>query len=173
MRNWDNVAAQIIAFATTHPIRAVIIERNNTQSSLAFNPNLERELRSRGTKIVTYLTVTGSGGRAEITNFDITTIGGLFDAGLVSICYGGDPAGRKRMDDFINQAVSWRTDKEGHSIKHLVRDMVMACLFAESEAFVVANRPPKVVVQDRSRVPIWARNSASGFPWQRPLTPTG
>ena len=168
MRTWDTVIAQITAYAQGYPLRKVIIERNNTQGSLAFNPALDRALRSVGTRIETYQTVTGTGGRAEITNFDITTIGGLFDSGLVSICYGGTYEQTQRIDAYIDQLVAWRTNAEGHSIKHLVRDMVMATLFAESEAFALANRPPKILTQDRSRVPDWAKNSdGQGFAWQR------
>jgi hypothetical protein len=49
------------------------------------------------------------------------------------------------------------TDDEGHSIKHLKRDMVMATLFAESEAFALANRPEtKVKIRSKVRPPRWA-----------------
>lgn len=33
----------------------------------------------------------------------------------------------------LDQLCSWRMDSEGHSIRYLKRDQIMACLFAESE----------------------------------------
>ena len=45
------------------------------------------------------------------------------------------------MDAHVDQLCAWRTDAQGRSIRQLTRDMVMATLFAESEALVLANRP--------------------------------
>jgi len=156
MRSWDNVARQIVEFCTRYPIRKVIIERNNTQQSLAFSQTLVREVRSTGAKIDTYQTVTGIGGRAEQTNFDISTVGGLFDAGLITLPYAGDSTEIRRVDEYIDQLVSWRVDDEGHSIKHLVRDLVMSTLFAESEAFALANRSEThVKIRSQVKPPRW------------------
>lgn len=164
MRNWDTVVAQILEYCRAYPIRTCIIELANTQGSLAFNPTLEREVRALGTVIKTYKTMTGTGGRAEQGNFDISTIGGLFDAGLITLPYSGTFTEQKRIDEYIDQLCSWRTDSEGKSIKHLTRDMTMATLFAESEAFVVANRTTPPPTQNTNRVPKWA-----GRAWHRTL----
>ena len=46
------------------------------------------------------------------------------------------------------------------SVKHLKRDMVMGTLFAESEAFTLANRDNtrKVRIHNQAKVPSWAQN---------------
>jgi hypothetical protein len=157
MRTWQNVIAQIEDFCRTYPIRKVIVEGNNTQKAgLTEDPNFQKMLRSLGTRWEVYQSSHGSGARSLASNFDITVIGGLYDAGLISIGYGGDHEQNARVDAYIDQACAWRTDPEGRSVKNLVRDMVMAHLFAESEAFVMANRaelPPPV----RRPVPRWVR----------------
>ena len=71
------------------------------------------------------------------------------------------------MDAYIDQLAAWRTDADGHSIKHLTRDMVMATLFAESEAFVLANRPKGRKPKREPNVPSWATNGTGGFAWQK------
>jgi hypothetical protein len=147
--------------------RVVVIEGNNTQKSLIFDTNLQRSIRSLGARFEIYQTVTGTGARSEQTNFDITTIGGLFDAGLITLPYGGPDDERQRVDDYITQLVQWRTDEAGHSIKYLVRDMVMATLFAESEAFVAARRGEVKLTPRKSRVPRFATNGQGGWRWQR------
>ncbi len=166
MRNWDTVIAQLTEMCRSYSVRIAVIELNSSQGSLAYNPTLERELRSMGTKIVTYQTVTGTGGRAETSNFDITTIGGLFDAGLVTLPGGGDYEDQARVRDYIDQLVKWRTDDQGHSIKRLKRDMVMGTLFAESEALLEANKMDHKLVPRRV-VPSWARNRKGGRSWER------
>ena len=109
-----------------------------------------------------YQTMTGTGGRAKQSNFDITTLGGLFDAGLITLPYGGtfdeDREGRR----LHRPTCAWRTDDLGHSIRYLTRDMVMATLFAESEAFVLANRPTERKPRKPPDIPRWASNGVGG-----------
>jgi len=160
-----NVVAQIEEMVRRYGPRTCVIETNNIQRALALSPEFIRAMRSAGCRVVTYQTVTGTGARAESTNFDITTIGGLFDAGLVTLPYSGPFEDRAKVDAYAEQLIHWRTDSDGNSIKHLVRDMVMATLFAESEAFVVANRPRVPYVAKPKKVPRFARNPWGGWRW--------
>jgi hypothetical protein len=160
MATWDNVIDQVVEFCNMYPVRVVVIETNNTQRSLTNSPELHRRIRSAGARLETYQTVSGTGARSEQTNFDITTIGGLFDAGLVSLPYSGPFDERERVDAFIEQLIAWRTDEQGHSIKYLVRDMVMATLFAESEAFAIAARNSDGSPRVPRKLPIWAKKRA-------------
>jgi hypothetical protein len=156
MRTWDNVidAIQRIAVQLTSGssanFRAVVIERTNTQATLINDTSLHRAIRGMGAQVIEYRTRTGMGAQAERDSFDISTIGGLYDAGLVSLPYGGTFAEREAVDGYVEQFLAWRVDEQGRSIKHLKRDMVMATLFAESEAFNRANMA-------RERTP-WRRN---------------
>lgn len=168
LRTWDNVIAQIVDMARAYSPRKVIIELANTQGSLAYNPTLEREIRNLGSRIEVYKTMTGTGARAEQSNFDITTIGGLFDAGLVTLPGGGSYEDQARVQAYIDQLVKWRTTDEGTSMKHLTRDMVMATLFAESEAFELARKADQPQHRKRRQVPKWATNREGGWSWQRP-----
>lgn len=164
MRNWRNVTDQILEFCRTYEIRRAIVEGNNTQKAgLTEDPYFQREMRALGTKYDIYQTVTGSGARAVASNYDITTIGALFDGGLITVPYGGTAAQNAKVDAWVDQLCAWRTDEEGRSIKHLKRDMVMATLFAESEAFVLANRRTEKPRQNRSRVPRWAMHKDGSF----------
>ena len=156
MRNYDRITAQIVDFCSKYPVRKVIVESNNSQKGITEQPVFQRDIRNTGAKYTTYQTVTGLGARAVQSNYDITTIGALFDAGLITLPYGGEASERQRVDDYIDQLCRWRTDETGHSIKHLTRDMVMATLFAESEAFVLANRKVEAPKQNSKRVPRWA-----------------
>jgi hypothetical protein len=85
----------------------------------------------------------------------------------VTLPYGGTYAENAKVDHYIDQLCAWRTDDEGHSVKHLKRDMVMASLFGESEAFALANRSEsKVKIHSQAKVPRWARGRYGGFAWQ-------
>lgn len=177
MATWDNVIDQVVEFCHNYPIRVVVIETNNTQRSLTNSPELHRRIRSAGARLETYQTVSGTGARSEQTNFDITTIGGLFDAGLVSLPYSGPFDEREKVDSYIEQLVAWRTDEQGHSIKYLVRDLVMATLFAESEAFALASRNADGSQRVPRKLPIWAKNRtvprwATKKPQQKPTWST-
>jgi hypothetical protein len=147
MRTWSNVVTAIGAMAShlkansSATFRAVVIEETNTQGTLIHDETLHRLIRGMGAQVITYKTRTGSGAQARRDSFNITTVAGLYDAGLVSLPYGGTVKEREAVDGFIEEHLRWRTDDAGRSIKHLRRDQVMASLFAESEAFKIANRP--------------------------------
>ncbi len=98
-------------------------------------------------------------------------MGGLFDGGLITLPYGGTYAETAKVDVYIDQLCAWRTDAQGHSIRQLTRDMVMPTLLAESEAFVLANRPIKHKRRKLADVPAWAKNGTGGFAWQRDRKP--
>jgi hypothetical protein len=159
MRTWDNVADAIITigqpYAAKLRLRSCVIELASTQESLINHDRLRKQLASLGAKVKTYSTRTGTGARSESDSFDVTTMGTLFDEGLVTLPYGGSYEDRARTDAYIDQLCAWRTDDEGHSVKHLKRDMVMGTLFAESEAFTLANRDNtrKVKIRSQAAVP--------------------
>lgn len=141
MLNWNNVTDQIAFYCDKYRVREVIVEGNNTQKAgLSLAPYFIKQITELGAKHSIYQTVTGTGGRTKQSNFDITTIGALFSGGKITLPYGGLPKDRERIDAYIDQLARWRTDDNGNSIKHLVRDQVMATLFAESKAFELANK---------------------------------
>jgi len=149
MRTWPNLQNQILRMFDDYPNhRKHFISEGNQQQKAYVDGEFTRELRRRGVKVhPAYQTATGSGARGERENFDITTIGGLFDVGLVVLPYGGPSEEREMMDRYIDQFCAWRTDEKGHSIKHLKRDMVMATLIAESGAFEMDNKPKAKIHQ--------------------------
>ncbi len=134
-------------------LRSCIIELGSTRASLINHDRLRKQLPSLGAKVKVYKPATGTGARSESDSLDITSIGTMFDEGLVTLpCEGTTPRTRSRR--LHRPARAWRTDDEGHSEKHLKRDMVMATLFAESEAFVMENRPEqKVKIRSQVRPP--------------------
>lgn len=154
MRNWDNVAdliAEVAApFGEAGRLRAATVEWAGTQEALITSDRLRRSLGSLGCKIIPYKTRSGTGARSEADSFDITTIGTLFDAGLVHLPYAGTAADRDKVDAYITQLCQWRTDDQGRSLKSLRKDMVMATLFAEAEAYALAARPDKPLIQKRN-----------------------
>lgn len=168
MRNIDNVVDQLAEMSRTYQPRKVIVEGNAQQKAFVNSEQFRRAFRSLGIHHEVYQTVTGTGGRSRSANFDITTIGSLFDGGLVTLPYAGTQADIARTDAFIDQLCSWRTDADGNSIKYLVRDMVMATLFAESEAYVMANRQRDrpVRIRNQAKVPRWAKGKLGGYAWQ-------
>lgn len=173
MRNWQTIIAQITEMCRAYSPRTVVIERANTQGSLINDEMLVREMRSLGVRVQDYKTATGTGARAEQSNYDITTIGGLFDGGLVTLPGGGTFEDVRRVQEFIDQLVKWRTDDDGNSIKRLTRDMVMGLLFAESEVFDLLRRSDRPQRVKRRVVPSWAKNKEGGYVWSRPLTSEG
>ena len=140
MNTSQNIVSEVVSFIRAYGPRCVITEGNAQQKPAILTEENVREIRNAGTQLKTYYTATGRGASSLASNYDITTIGGLFDAGLISLPYGGTVAENSRVDAYIDQLCAWRTDDEGRSIKKLKRDMVMATLFAESEAFAEANR---------------------------------
>jgi len=172
MRNYGNIILQLEDYARRYEPRKVVIEQNAQQKGgLISEVGLQRSMRNLGVRVEPYQTVTGTGGRAKATNFDITTIGGLFDGGLISLPYGGTDADNAKVDAYITQLCHWRTDDDGHSIKKLKRDMVMATLFAESEAFALAQKSHerkggKPMTMPGFVTQRWGKKSA-------PLTPVG
>lgn len=141
MRTSDAIITQVLEYCRTYNPRRVVWEGNAQQKATPYQESMQRGLKSMGIKFTIYQTMSGVGGRAKFSNFDITTIGGLFDSGLITLPYGGTHEDVAKVDAFVDQLCSWRTDAEGHSIRYLKRDMVMACLFAESEAFALATKP--------------------------------
>ena len=151
MRHWNNVSDQIAEYCRTYQgrVRYVIVEGNNTQKAgLSQHPYFIKQITELGTRHKIYQTVTGTGGRSKSANFDITTIAALFDGGHITLPYGGTFEDREKIDAFVDQLSRWRTDEQGNSVKHLKRDMVMALLFAESEAFEVANKRAVPIIQN-------------------------
>lgn len=153
LRTFQNIQAQILNFVRAYAPRTVAIEMNNVQGSISSDPNFVKEVRSFGAQVVTYMTRTATGARAETDDFDISSIGALFDSGLVVLPY-ADPASKKAVDPYIAQMLEWRP-----GIKHLTRDMVMATLFAESQArdFYIRHQNA-IKKKPLSKAPGWARD---------------
>lgn len=128
LRTFSNIQRHIAQTVQKYGPRVVAIEMNNVQGSISNDPEFVRELRGYGAQVITYQTRTQMGARAEADDFDISSVGALFDAGLVVLPY-GDEASRKVVDAYVAQLTEWRP-----GVKYLVRDMVMATLFAESQA---------------------------------------
>ena len=167
MRTVDAIIEQVLEFCRTYAPRKVIWEGNAQQKAGLYAESMQKGLRSLGIRSEVYQTMTGVGGRAKQSNFDITTIGGLFDSRLITLPYGGTHEDIAKVDAFVDQLISWRTDSDGHSIRFLKRDMLMACLFAESAAFELAARSHEKKPRRPSRVPSWVTNGTGGYAWQR------
>lgn len=141
--------------------RTVVIETNNIQASLADDPRLRTEMARLGIRIEGYQTITAQGARAEQTDFSITTIAALYENGLVDLPY-GDGETQKMIDAYIKQHCDWRA-----GAKKIVRDMVMATLFAEYQAREFARKRPKPPTRP-TRAPDWVKNRTGGWRWARP-----
>lgn len=152
LRTFQNIQAQILNFVRAYGPRTVAIEMNNVQGSISSDPAFVKEVRSYGAQVVTYMTRTATGARAETDDFDISSIGALYDSELVVLPY-ADPASKKAVDAYVAQMLEWRP-----GIKHLTRDMVMATLFAESQAreFYLRHQA-QLRKRPLSRAPEWAR----------------
>jgi hypothetical protein len=140
MGNWDNVSAMTVELAARYKAYVVVVETNNTQGDVYMR--VDRACRQQGIRCVGYQTVTSTGARAEETDFSISSIGYLFDSDMIVLPY-GDEETTKKVDAYIDQLCNWHPKPAGSTSWHLVRDMVMATLFAESEARKILNRPKK------------------------------
>jgi hypothetical protein len=166
MRTWDHVAAAVTEMARRHEARTVVVETNNTQGDVY--ERIRAEVQKLGIRCVAYNTATSTGARAEETEFDISTIGKLADDRLFRLPF-GDAETRVKVGNYIEQFCMWRPRPSGKSSWHLIRDQVMATLFAESEArrFVKSAQRPR---KERKRdVPDWAENGSGGWAWRRKL----
>jgi hypothetical protein len=136
----------------------LVIEMRATQGSLAEDPRLRQEMASRGVRISVYKTASATGAAAEEADFKISSIGELYDADLVVLPY-GDERTRRAVDAYIDQCCNWRPKPPGSSSWHLVRDMVMATLFAESEAKEIVRRSGRKPRAHRPIAPRFAERS--------------
>lgn len=158
MRTFSAIQSKLLDYARRYPLRSCAIELANNQESITNDDWFRKEMRGLGCKLVSYRTRTGMGARAEHDGFDISTIGGLFDAGKVTLPYAPSVQQNAKVDAYIDQLCAWRVDLAGNSVKRLVRDMVMATLFAESEAFPVAQRGPAPSKAYVSKAPKWVKD---------------
>mgnify|MGYP001586366670 FL=1 len=159
MGDWDNVTARAKSLAATYGARRVVVETNNTQGDVY--ERIAKAITEVGARAVPYQTVTATGARAQETEFDISTVAALYQQGLVSLPYGDQPT-REKVDAFIVQCCNWRA-----GVRHLVKDMVMANLFAESEARAEMRRGTGTF-RKPSRAPRWAYGEGNRWPWARP-----
>lgn len=151
LRTFGNIQRKLLEFVGLYAPRAVAIEMNNVQGSISNDPEFIREVRGFGAKVETYQTRTQMGARAETDDFDISSIGELFDSGLV-VLPDGDRGSSEKIDRYVAQLLEWRP-----GVKYLVRDMVMATLFAESQSREHYLRVKgRTTVRRPSRAPRWA-----------------
>lgn len=167
MRTEDNIAYRTVAEAEAYRCQVIVVEVRNIQASIF--EKVRDMCRGKNIKVVAYKTATSTGAQAEETDFSITTIGKLMDDRMVSLPFANhDQHTQVQMQTFITQFLRWKPRPPGKSSWHLVRDLVMAALFAESEARKAvkdANRPErKTRVRD---VPRWATNKGGGWAWKR------
>jgi hypothetical protein len=130
---------------------------------------LREVLRGRGIRLVPYKTATATGAQAQETEFDITSIGKLMDERMVTLPFRlTDLDTQQRMGELITQFLRWRPRPAGKTSWHLQRDIVMATLFAESEARRFVRYAQAETNPTPSSAPRWATNGSGGFSWMRP-----
>lgn len=169
MRHWDEVVRRGIGLATKYGVDTIVVETNNTQGDVY--ERFRRECVKMGIRCVGYKTATAMGAKAEETDFDISSIAALADQRIFRLPYKDTQweNSRRRTEAFIEQFTMWRPRPPGRSSWHLVRDLVMATLFAESEARRYVRRARTRPEKERvSRAPKWARNRDGKWPWQQP-----
>lgn len=128
----ENLVARAVTLVQSYEIRTAVVETNNTQQT--FYQAVKEALAPLGCRTIPYNTVTSMGAQAEQTDFDISSIADLMANKLVDIPYQlGDRDTRARIDLLVEQFRLWFPRPKGKSSHHLVRDLVMAWLFAESE----------------------------------------
>jgi hypothetical protein len=163
---YQNVQREIVKMCQDGTVRTVVLEGNAQQKAQGRNLEFQKELRNLGVReFEIYQTLTGAGARSEQSNFDVTIIGGYFDMGMVTLPYGGPQDERDKVDAYIDQLTKWHTDENGHSVKGLVRDMVMATLFAESAAFELARRDDKPQRAPKITLPSGRGLMKAGWDW--------
>ena len=153
LANWPNVARLVMEMAHRYHARAIVVEWNNTQAALY--EELRKDAVSAGISLLRYQTVTATGARAEETDFSISSVGALYNEGLISLPY-ADTVAQAKIDPYIAQCANWRPKPSTARSWHLVRDMVMATLFAESEARDIIRRGIAPMQQPKRRAPAWA-----------------
>jgi hypothetical protein len=167
MRNEDNIAQRAVYEAERLGCQTIVVEVRNIQQSIF--EKVKDLCRGKGIRVMDYKTATATGAQAQETEFDISSIGKLMDERMVSLPYKlTDHDTTKRMDELIAQFVRWRPRPSGKTSWHLTRDIVMATLFAESQArkFVKSAKRTKGG-HYRSDIPQWAKNKAGGWVWHK------
>lgn len=160
LRTFGNIQRKLLEFVQKYGPRVLVIEQANVQESLTNDPVFEKAVRGYGCRLVTYATRTNTGARAEVDEYDISSIGDLFDSGLI-VLPAFDDRSRKAVRGYTAQFLEWRPKPQGSKSWHLVRDMVMATLFAEAEAreYYIRSKNRKVGPRTTtSRVPSWAKD---------------
>ena len=160
LRTFGNIQKKLLEHVQKYSPKILVIEKANVQESLTNDPEFTAKVRSYGCRLVTYATRTATGARAELDEYDVSSIGYLFDSGLV-VLPAFDDRSRSVVKKFTDQLLDWRPKPQGSTSWKLVRDMVMACLFAESEAraFYIQNKNRKTGPRTvRTRVPEWAKD---------------
>jgi hypothetical protein len=166
MKSEDNIAARAGELCAKYGVRTCVVETNNIQATV-FN-KVKSTVAPLGVRCVDYKTVTATGASAEAVDFDITSIATLFQERLVKLPYADVGDNQKRVREFIEQFLLWRPKPPGRSSWHLTRDLVMATLFAESEARKAVKRGEIKKSTKTNRAPAWAKNKTGGYIWQRP-----
>lgn len=163
LRTLGNVKKAILQHVQRYGVRVAAVELANIQGDIPNDEEFRKELAALGCRLETYKTRTETGAQAVSDEFDITSVADLFDGGLVDLPY-ADERTQAKVDAYVAQLIEWRP-----GIKYLVRDMVMATLFAESQARLAYQRRRSRPEGTRaSRAPRWARDGEGGWPWSKP-----
>jgi hypothetical protein len=166
----DDIINRAVFEAERLDCKTIVFEIRNIQAHMF--EKLKERLRGRGIRLVPYKTATATGAQAEEADFSITSIGKLFEERMVSLPFAlDDHETQQKMGDFITQLLRWKPKPPGKSSWHLVRDLVMAMLFAESEARKAVKKVGRELPRRKAGdVPGWAMNKQGGWADQRPRT---
>jgi hypothetical protein len=158
----DEIINRAVYEAQRLGCKTIVFEIRNIQAHMF--EKLRDALRGKSIRLVPYKTATATGAQAQETDFSITSIGTLVDERMVSFPFDlNDHETQKKMGEFITQLVRWKPKPPGKSSWHLVRDLVMAMLFAESEARKFVKLAGKSKPRRRADVPSWAMNKEGGW----------
>lgn len=168
MKNEDNIAQRTVEFAKQVRAQVIVVEVRNIQQSIF--DKIKQLCRGTNIRVIDYKTATATGAQAQETDFDITSIGKIVDDRMIDLPYKlNDAQTQKRMKVFIEQFLLWRPRPPGKSSWHLIRDIVMSVLFAESELRKYVKRAERPERKPhRSRAPAWAKNKGGGWAWRKP-----
>jgi hypothetical protein len=166
LRTEDNIAQRAVDMAVQYQCHVINCEVRNIQASIF--EKIRDMARPHGIDVRDYKTASATGAQAQESDFNITSIGKLMDERMFRLPFASDPDTQRRMHEFIGQFKNWRPRPPGKTSWHLIRDIVMATLFAEYEARqFVRNASQETKRPRRGDAPKWASNKEGGWAWTK------
>ena len=167
MKNQDDICLRAVHEAQRYDCKTIVFELRSQQGMMY--EKLKELLKGTGIRLEPYKTATATGAQAEEQDFNITSIGKLMDEGMFKIPFDlHDLDTQSRMGEWITQFIRWKPKPPGKTSWHLQRDLVMATLFAESQARLFVKRAGMERKPSRRDVPSWAKNRDGGWRWRKP-----